>query len=371
MSKTRAVLATVCGLSMASLICYVVTFGLSKYREQKLVAECLATPSEEAKASFDQLMEKGTASPSSVSRLLEHPDWRVRRHVLRALNRAQARAAIPAIGARLKDRCWPVRVQAALRLGLTHDTRCTKYLSSALADPSPQVRAASCLALGLLGCEEACVPLVALLEQEQSDCVLAEAADALTRIPSGAGVRWALRALNEEGLPENVVLAAAHLLSEANLEAKCVDVLIKGVSHGSPSVREPVLKALGRTRSNKAVPVLGDAMAHESFDLKETACKALGAIASRGAVDALIAALEDRCPVTRRQAATQLGVAGDGRAILALVRATSDPCQDVREQALVAVWWIAEGGFDGHALNGLQTVEWWQERTRRGDGAGR
>ncbi|MGB6299189.1 MAG: HEAT repeat domain-containing protein, partial [Rivularia sp. (in: cyanobacteria)] len=94
------------------------------------------------------------------------------------------------------------------------------------------------------------------------------------------------------------------------------DVLLEGLKHSNPNVRETSAGALGDIGSNRAIPLLIDNLREDAdWRVRSTAAAALGSIGNQEALEPLLAALKDSYGNVRGCAARALILLGNNRAI--------------------------------------------------------
>lgn len=138
---------------------------------------------------------------------------------------AEAKPRIDDLTSRLANSDFRVRVQAALELGRTGDSRALSPLVSALDDPSASVRAAAAAALGKLG-DSRGRPALAQHREDSSSAVRTEVKSALDKLEP--------KRTNEEGArqaesPRKIVVKLAGVHNGTRVKSTNVerDVLVE------------------------------------------------------------------------------------------------------------------------------------------------
>jgi len=193
------------------------------------------------------------------------------------------------------------RRDAVMRLGAMHLAAASRVCLSALADPSPKVRAVAAHAILALGSEESASALIPILN-DNDDFVRREVAYSLglTRSRRATsllgerlvndkedGVRGAAAiALGEVADEAAVVVLATVLSSQPSAQRNGKR---KRRDERNPFVLRAIATALGRIKSRAGVPALLTALANEKLpdDVRREAARALGIIGDPVAVPAL------------------------------------------------------------------------------------
>lgn len=193
------------------------------------------------------------------------------------------------------------RREALARLGSMRHPAASRAALSALADPSPIVRATAAAAVLSLPAEESAASLIPLLS-DKVEFVRQQAAYALGQTRSHTAVEDLIARLADK--KDSVRGAAAVALGQI-ADADAVSSLAAVLN------QQPVTMSGKESRKSKAE--------RNSFVLR-AAAHSLGQIGSRAALPALMAALQDEKAGddVRREAAIALGAIGDASAIPAL-----------------------------------------------------
>jgi len=206
------------------------------------------------------------------------------------------------------------RRDAVMRLGAMRLAAASRVCLTALADPSPIVRAVAAHAILALGPEESASALIPILN-DNDEFVRREVAYSLGQTRS----RRATAPLNERLLSDKedgVRAAAAIALGEIADEAAVVVLATvlspqpsaqrkekrKRKDERNPFVLRAIAAALGRIRSRAGVPALLTALANEELpgDVRREAARALGLIGDPVAVPALRTASSAEDPYLAR-----------------------------------------------------------------------
>lgn len=190
------------------------------------------------------------------------------------------------------------RREALARLGSMHNSAASRVALSALADPSPAVRAAATAAVLSLPAEESTSALLPLLN-DKDEFVRQQAAYALGQAHSSTAVADLIGRLADK--KDSVRGAAAVALGQI------ADA--RGVSPLAAVLNRQPLPASGKKG--------GKSKAERNPFVLRAAAKSLGLIGSREALPALIAVLQDEKAEddVRREAAVALGAIGDAAAL--------------------------------------------------------
>jgi HEAT repeat protein len=214
--------------------------------------------------------------------------------------------------ARLSSADVEERRDAVTRLGALARPEGSRAAASALADPSPIVRATAARAVLSLGAGEAASLILPLL-RDRDEFVRREAAYALGLARSPSAVNALAAALETDKRP-SVRGAAAVALGQIG------DAAAAPALAGALARRLPASGLFNRLRRRKV---------EEDEFVRRASAVALGQIGSRESVPALVEALSDaRAPSdVRRECARSLGLIGDARAVPALrsVLSAQDP----------------------------------------------
>ena len=189
-------------------------------------------------------------------------------------------------------------------------------LCRALADSSPDVRAAVVASLGEMGDARAVAPICRAME-DSSLLVQQRAKEALGNLSASGAVWQAL---------ESVKVSAPVWLTKALSKI------------GAPAV-EPLCRAL---------------TLHRASSVRAMAAETLGTIGERWAVDSLCQALTDRAVAVRAAAAEAMGRIGDERAIEPLRHAAEDADGTVRVRASIALQQFGAEGFTKSLIASLK-----------------
>ena len=264
------------------------------------------------------LAQLGKDVVAPASKLLDHPNPRIRRNAVLTLGKlgGLAETAYPAIFKRLTDdESFLVRrrVAESLEQNPINTPAARMALVKAIrSDSDPDVAASAALSLGKLG-TEALPDLLKLLDDPSAD----------TRYHAAL----ALRQLRSEAVP--AVKALAKLLTEQDAELRqaatralaaigepALPALMKTLEDPKPELREGALIGLtemGTSASRALKPILA-ALDDKEITVARQAALALGAIADAQGVKPLIKALESRDAVLRSNAAQSLGRLGPAAA---------------------------------------------------------
>jgi HEAT repeat protein len=237
-----------------------------------------------------------------------------------------------------------LRVQLAHALGMYPDLKARDALISMLADPEPEVRAASVTALGDMSSRAEAGPPKGGTTNGTTSGQSSTTIDAIVRL------------IKVERSP--VVLAAISKSIDALGRVRLVDALIP-LAESSPNVKEALYefgvtakvmsdklrdgqgaeriraaRILGELKEHDAVPALIDALnASRELDFKVAAAESLGLMGDRRAEDALIHAIQMPEAPVRAAAVRALGKLGDITVTETLFEAARDTDSNVREAA--------------------------------------
>jgi HEAT repeat protein len=278
-----------------------------------------------ASAVQDKKKDDGGIQPDGLKNL-QHadPNVRYRTAAILAEQGPRARFAIEALRDALMDTDPLVRVKVAEALWMVERPSpgvVLPTLQRALKDKNPQVRAAACAVMGVMG------------------------AKAKTAVP-------ALMATLKDG-DVSVTIAAVCALGDIGPPAhESAEALLQLSGFGDFALLEAVVSAALGSMGEPVVPQLITTLKHPSLERRRVAAYALGTIGpdARTATTPLTRMLGDEQAILRLFAARALGNIGkDAKSALPrLGNATTDKDVQVRIQAALAVWQI--GGQADHVM---------------------
>jgi len=155
----------------------------------------------------------------------------------------------------------------------------------ALTDEEPEVRHAAVLALSRLRTPDGVLPglpkLLELVEKSDDQELVSAALGALGEAGDGR-VLAVLRPLVRNA-PPMVAVAAIEALARVP-DARRVDALIEGLSHGEPEVVKASMLALGDTIDPRVLAHLGACLDHSAWDVRRLSADMLGRAGGESAV---------------------------------------------------------------------------------------
>ena len=324
-----------------------------------------------------------------VARLLADKEPDVRRAAVYALPNLDAKRAIPALIAQLKDKELQGTVIAAIKpfkpleaevalievvksgetyaqndaadlLGEMKSVKAVPVLLERIADEDWYPRTAAVRALGMIG-EPAVEGLLKLIPKASEgvlwDSLIAlgstkdpRAFDVISPYLDNAKVReGALEALGKSGDKRAIPLVLKYLESQegdllryaveaaGNLKSvEAVPLLIKALSFDGDYVANNAAEALGKIGDKRAFDDLLKVSQNREFSGRWMAIEALGSFADSRAVPVLIKLLEEDWPDSAA-AARALGKIGDRSAIPALEKATKSDDERLADDARAAL----------------------------------
>ena len=193
------------------------------------------------------------------------------------------------------------------------------------------LRARAAETLGRIGDGRSVGPLVAALEDDDSD-VRQKAAESLDTLG------WQPKNEDEERL---YFVAKKDWDKCVELNGETVATLIGVLRDKNPQVRKKAAEALGQIE-NPAIKPLVATLRDDKSEVRDRAAEALIEIGGVGVIQPLIVALKDKHFYTRETAAESLGKIGDRCAVKPLVVALSDAHWRVREKAAEALGRIGD-----------------------------
>ncbi|MCC6810206.1 MAG: HEAT repeat domain-containing protein [Deltaproteobacteria bacterium] len=288
------------------------------------------------------------------------------------------------------DPSFKVRLQAAVKLGRTKDSRAVAALLDALRDEHYTVRGAACMALANMGAIEAVQPLLLVAASDDDEDVRSEAKRALTRFDkeqawpellqaSGTSdvetrleaialiAQWQddrarLRLIEALGDNDRIVRVVQDTLAGMAPAAK-VELLRLGLDSPKLGVRMKATQLLGDVGDDKAIAILMDAYEEEleSDELRRAIREQLRRLKAKlPVVELLKDAQKGEERFGRARALKFLGVIGGEECQRVLVEALKDDDIYVRGVAALA---LAEAG-DARAIPALRKLIEDQENAR-------
>nr|WP_228014693.1 HEAT repeat domain-containing protein [Fortiea sp. LEGE XX443] len=218
-------------------------------------------------------------------------------------------------------------------LGLTKSSQAVVPLLKLLEDENSDVRSSATDALGEIKSETAIPGLLKLLEHGNSD-VRRNVADTLGEIKSKTAIPGLIQLLKDEN--SFVRYSAASALGAIKSET-AIPGLIQLLEHENSDVRRSAESALRAIKSETAIPGLIQLLEHENSDVRRSAESALRAIKSKTGIPGLIQLLEDKNFDVRRSAASVLRAIKSETGIPGLIQLLEDENSDVRSSAASAL----------------------------------
>lgn len=286
------------------------------------------------------------AVPELMKRL-DDPDTNVRFHVIEALGRLRDAEATDALLAVAETRDFFLAFAALDALALIGEPTIVPRLMPLLDDPALSSAVASCL--GLLGSEEAAIPLARLIEQGSAPVTpiataLADIHDRIqTQIGEGALVADLARSVMGTSAATKIV---AVLETASADEMRALVLVLSWLPFGDinrslatflkrPETRQVAAEALAGRGDSAASEIIAIA-ATESGDVRRIAAEVLGRIGSATSTTTLVSWLGDQ-PAVIIAAATALGAIGDRRAFTPLLAVLDHEEASVRQAVVAAL----------------------------------
>ena len=209
-----------------------------------------------------------------------------------------------------------------------------EQLIEALTNPRAEIRGFAVDTLGIIGIEEAVIPIAERLK-DSDFAVKWKAATALEYIGSETAVGPLIEALSDEA--DTVRWCAASALGQLR-SADALEALIQRLHDPSTEVQYHSADALAWIGSEQAVEPLLSLLASDAAPkVRSMAAYAFYRIRSGRTVDALITYLQDPNVEVRAGAALALGGQQAPKAVEPLIRCLEDPAEDVRANAAFAL----------------------------------
>lgn len=216
----------------------------------------------------------------------------------------------------------------------SEESSIVKELIEALANTRAEIRRFAVDSLGIIGSEEAVVPIAERLS-DSDFAVRWKAATALEYIGSTRAVEPLIQALTDEA--DTVRWCAARALGQIR-SVEAVDALIQRLSDPDAEVQYHAASALGWIASeNAAQPLLTLLTSGTSPKPRSAAAYAFYRIRNDRASDVLISCLADPNIEVRAGAAFALGGQQTVKAITPLTVLLQDPAEDVRANAVFSL----------------------------------
>jgi HEAT repeat protein len=294
---------------------------------------------------------------------LSAPDRELRRAAARGLRSLQAQEAKEPLQKALTSETDPSTIQVIEETLQELEGPPEKFtleakigrLIAQIKNGETAEREAAATALGDMVNEQVLPPVLALLNDEQSE-VRQYATWVLAWLSEGRDTDWFVRVhrkqiqgpliqalLDQEG---KVRAAAAQALGDWG-DVQAVEPLLELVQDEDPEVRRQVVEALGYLKDERALePLLNAFFTDDDERVRAFAAQSLGNFEDNRAVNALILGLQDGQAHVRRNAAEMLCWLRDERAVDALLRALQDQDREVREEAIEALWELCVGKGD-------------------------
>ncbi len=246
--------------------------------------------------------------------------------------------------AKLNDRDWWFRAEAAEKLGKSGAPGAADLLTAALDDEMPEVRLRAAMALGELGGATAVRPLIQALSEPNRWSTI-RIASILTA--KGAEVVNELESAFAD-MNAHARLGALDILGEIG-DIQAAPWLRARLDDPDPDIRSRATAALGAIHDRSAGPRLIELLADPEWPVRAMSAKALGMIEHRSAIAALCNMLRDPVWWVRTNAADALKSMGpDG--LTALKNMLEDSDTYARHQAIFK---LEQTGQLDHDIGGL------------------
>lgn len=183
-----------------------------------------------------------------------------------------------------------MRADAARRLGDAMARDAVEPLIEILDDPSEEVRVTAIESLGKIGDPRA-IPALSEMTGDALHTVRLGVAQALGRIGDDRGIDALTVLLHDTD--DTIRLVATKSLGDMTGERSLQVLLDTALRDESETVRQHVIKVLGRRGSRDALPIVEEALLSESDIVRANAATVLGKIGNEGSIPVLIEALGD------------------------------------------------------------------------------
>ncbi len=233
------------------------TPGILKTFSNMAIISRPKSSSKVAKALSELQGNAGNLAVSDVLARLDDPDPDVREEAARALGRTKSRESVEALVHRLLDPDSTIRIASANALGKIGDERAVPALIQALGTGSEELKEACIKALGNIGGKDSVAHLIKLLQQEKSERIKTQSADAVARHGVFEAAYEILPLMHET---QNPVLRRQLAISLANLMGRpgefYKDLTSEKVAFGNRINRlfTEALRALSTIERSKHIP---------------------------------------------------------------------------------------------------------------------
>lgn len=222
------------------------------------------------------------------------PEWRVRVNVASALGRVKDPRALDALEKKLSDENEQVRKSIVHAFSYQEDPHVASFMIDRLVDPDPEVRWAAAYELGNKKSRAAIVPLIMVLESEQTSSVRQGARDSLQKIANGLDFGsdysgwqgWLLKTLQER---EGRVVESS-IPQNLNPTQKLISTAVDEPNSETRYKAEQELISLG----NLAFEDLFEALKNQDWRYRKEAARVLAFAQNSIAIDPLTAATKDQ-----------------------------------------------------------------------------
>lgn len=245
----------------------------------------------------------------------------------RALGMIGDKRSIKGLALLLKDERYFVRQQAALALGQMGEPAVDLLLEMATSS-TPATREAAIEALGSTSSTRAVNRVIDALSDSNPN-VRAAAVRALGESSSERAVPHLMALLRDD----SSALRAQAASSLARLGQIAIPSLISALKDSKPSIRQLAASALGDVGSKDAVAPLIELVTTDQSGARPEAIEALGKIGDPAAIDPILSILRTASVAVRKRAISALARFRDARAIDALTEALLDQNEEVRQSA--------------------------------------
>lgn len=284
-------------------------------------------------------------------RLVDDPDWWIRRQMARLLGRVRHPLGTEALIRLLKDENRGVRLEATRALALIKDPLAIPALSETLRDVDLRVQTGAIDALLAIG-DVAAVPHLVQILKDESETARRGAVEVLNEVATVEAIKDLVLALRDADWW--VRARAADALGSLGGD-KVVEAVIDVLSDGDEAVRRCAVEILNMVSDARAVEPLIRALDDGDWWVRERAIDALARTGDPRAFDAL-ADLLQRDPSTTLLCVRALGELGDPRAVSIFSRLRHAEGEEIRRAAIAGLTGLLHRGLSGEERIEVQAL---------------